>query len=286
MAFHPGGLKFAGNSRGMGMACLNRQFARMVTSGGLTLLVSVLALAASQVYAQNLPVRVRGGPGQPNPAAQTPAQPAPAQQQPAGAPAQPAAAPQAQSPAPVPQVAPSMLQQPAGEAQIVFSGDTLSIRADNSSLSAILHQVAGNSGMQIEGLSGDERVFGTFGPGAPRDVLADLLNGTAYNVVLLGDLSNGAPRQLILTPATHGGAALPSPPQANTDEASNEPEPQEVPPPQEAPPSGTTPPPTPGVKTPQQLFEQLQRMRSAQQQQVTTPQDPQQQQQQQQQPPQ
>jgi hypothetical protein len=168
-----------------------------------------------------------------------------------------------------------MLQQPAGEAQIVFSGDTLSIRADNSSLSAILHQVAGKSGMQIEGLSGDERVFGTFGPGTPRDVLADLLNGTAYNVVLLGDLSNGAPRQLILTPTTHGGAAMPPPPQVTTDEASNEPEP-----PPEPAPSGTTPPPTPGVKTPQQLFEQLQRMRSAQGQQVTTPQDPQQQQQQ------
>ncbi len=259
------------------MGCLNRQFARIITSGGLTLLVPVLVLAASQLCAQNVPARLRGGP---NPSAQTPAQPAPAQQPQSGAPAQPSAAQQPQSPAPVPQVAPSMLQQPAAEAQIVFSGDTLSIRADNSSLSAILHQVAGKSGMQIEGLSGDERVFGTFGPGAPRDVLADLLNGTAYNVVLLGDLSNGAPRQLILTPATHGGAALPSLPQANTDEASNEPEPAEVPPPPpEPPPSGTTPPPTPGVKTPQQLFEQLQRMRSAQQQQVTTPQDPQQQQQ-------
>ena len=78
-----------------------------------------------------------------------------------------------------------MLQQPAGEAQIVFNGGTLSIRAENSSLAAILHQVAGKSGMQIEGLSGDERVFGTFGPGAPRDVLADLLNGTTYNLVLL-----------------------------------------------------------------------------------------------------
>ena len=172
-----------------------------------------------------------------------------------------------------------MLQQPAGEAQVVFSGGTLSIRADNSSLSAILHQVASKSGMQIEGLSGDERVFGTFGPGAPRDVLADLLNGTAYNLVLLGDLSNGAPRQLILTPTTHAGAAPPSPPQATADEAINEPEPEPVPQPEPAP-SGTTPPPTPGVKTPQQLFEQLQRMRSAQQQQVTTPQEPQQQQQQ------
>jgi hypothetical protein len=252
------------------MAGLNRQFARIVTSKGLTLLVSVLVLAASQLYAQNAPARLRGGSDRDQP------EPPPAAAQPT--PAKPAAAPQPpQSPTPVPQVAPSMLQQPAGEAQIVFSGDTLSIRADNSSLTAILHQVAVKSGMQIEGLSGDERVFGSFGPGAPRDVLADLLNGTAYNVVLLGDLSNGAPRQLILTPATHGGAAMPSPPRANTDEASNEPEPEPPPPPPEPAPLGTTPPPTPGVKTPQQLFEQLQRMRSAQGQQVTTPQDPQQQ---------
>ncbi len=258
------------------MACLNRQFAGIVTSKGLTLLVSVLVLAASQLYAQGVPARLRGGPDreQPEPVSDS-SQPAPAKP----VPAQPAAAPQAQPVSSMPQVAPSMLQQPAGEAQIVFAGDTLSIRADNSSLSSILKQVAGKSGMQIDGLSGDERVFGTFGPGAPRDVLADLLNGTAYNVVLLGDLSNGAPRQLILTPATHGGAALPPPAQVNTDEASNDPEPApEPPPPPEPPPSGTTPPPTPGVKTPQQLFEQLQRMRSAQQQQVTTQQDPQQQQ--------
>ncbi|MDX6457582.1 MAG: hypothetical protein QOE55_1279, partial [Acidobacteriaceae bacterium] len=93
-----------------------------------------------------------------------------------------------------------MLQQPAKDAQIVFSDGNLSIRADNSSLAAILHQVASNSGMKIEGLGGDERVFGSFGPGVPRDVLADLLVGTAYNQVLLGDLSNGAPRELILSP--------------------------------------------------------------------------------------
>jgi hypothetical protein len=121
--------------------------------------------------------------------------------------------------------------------------------------------------MQIEGLGADERVFGTFGPGAPRDVIADLLNGTAYNVVLLGDLNNGAPRQLILTPASRSGAA-PAPAtaaQANNDDAANEPEPEPPPPePQQPPP--TPPPGTPGVRTPQQLFEQLQRMRQAQQQ--------------------
>jgi hypothetical protein len=260
------------------MACLNRMFARMSTSGGWVPLVLVLVLAAAQVYAQVVSPRMRGGPDRdlPDPSAASP-QPTPAEP----APAQPVPAQPSQSSALVSQVAPSMLQQPAGEAQIVFTGDTLSIRADNSSLSAILHQVASKSGMQIDGLSGDERVFGSFGPGAPRDVLADLLNGTAYNLVLLGDLG-GAPRELILTPATRAGGAAPPPaPTATNDEAANEPE-AEVPPPPDVPPAGTTPPPTPGVKTPQQLFEQLQRMRSAQQQQVTTPQDPQQQQQQQQ----
>ena len=262
------------------MECLNRQFARIVTGGGLTLLVSVLVLAASQLCAQNVRGRLRGEAGQANPAAQAPAQPAPTQQPQSGAPAQPAAAQQPQSPAPVPQVAPSMLQQPAGEAQIVFSGDTLSIRADNSSLSAILHQVAGKSGMQIEGLSGDERVFGSFGPGAPRDVLADLLNGTAYNVVMVGDLSNGAPRELILSSTTRaGGAPIPSAtPQSNPDDSSNDQESVDTPSTSSEFPSITqappeTPAPPPGVKTPQQLFEQLQRMRQGQQNSQPTQQD-------------
>ena len=166
------------------------------------------------------------------------------------------------------EVAPSLLQQPAQEAQIVFDSNRLSIHADNSSLAAILHQVAASSGMKIEGLGGDERVFGTFGPGAPRDVLADLLNGTAYNLVLIGDLSNGAPRELILTPATHGAAAparlrLKSIPMTR---AMNQ-ESQDVPP---TPPPDVPQPPTTqhapdtGVRTPQQLFEQLQRMRQGQ----------------------
>src|SRR5271163_3685557 len=200
-----------GSSRGMGMACLNRMFARMAP-GCRAPLVLVLVLAAAQLSAQNIPPHRRGGPDRdlPDPpadSAQTaPAKPVAAQP----VPAQPAPSTQPQAAPLVNQTAPSMLQQPAGEAQIMFTGDTLSIRADNSSLAAILHQVAGKSGMQIEGLSGDERVFGTFGPGAPRDVLADLLNGTAYNLVLLGDLSNGAPRELILTPTTRVGGAAPA----------------------------------------------------------------------------
>jgi hypothetical protein len=239
------------------MALLTRQFAPAISG------MFVLLLAATQLCAQAVPPRLRGGEGQ-----QAPPTPPVASPQPA----QPAAPQQAQGAS---GVAPSLLQQPAKEAQIVFAGDTLSIHADNSSLASILRGFAARSGMQVEGLSSDERVFGSFGPGTPRDVLADLLNGTAYNLVLLGDLSNGAPRELILTPATRvgGAATATAAAEINPDDAvSSDQETADAPP--------DVPPPTPpgaapgnGVRTPQQLFEQLQRMRQGQQNSQPTQQD-------------
>jgi hypothetical protein len=210
----------------------------ITTSGCMLLLLSAL-------HAQSIPPRLHGR--SEDPRAQAPATAA----QPA-TPSTPVAA----------DVAPSLLQQPAREAKIVFDQNRLSIHADNSSLEGILRQVASSSGMKVEGLSSDERVFGTFGPGAPRDVIAELLDGTAYNVAIIGDLDNGAPRELVLTPTSHGAAAPAPAPQANSDEESQDVTPQ---PPPEAPQSpATQPPATPGVRTPQQLFEQLQRMRQGQ----------------------
>jgi hypothetical protein len=230
---------------------------RAIRTGGWTILL-LSTMYGSTLYAQRERIRGAGAPpaATPAPAAQPAVSPPPTPSQPA--PSQPAG------------VAPSMLQQPAQDAQIVFANGNLSIHADNSSLAAILHQVASNSGMKIEGLGGDERVFGNFGPGTPRDVLADLLVGTAYNQVLLGDLSNGAPRELILSP-TRGGAAAPSPaPQANANANAEDNEPEAVeappppPPPQQEAPAASGQQPPPGVRTPQQLFEQLQQMRAAQ----------------------
>jgi hypothetical protein len=236
---------------------------RAIRAGGWTILL-LSTMYGSTVIAQR---GLRGGGPPPVAAPAPPTAAAPAPAVPAAPAAQPAAAPQPAPPQST-EIAPSLLQQPARDAQIVFADGNLSIHADNSSLAAILRQVASNSGMKIEGLGGDERVFGNFGPGAPRDVLADLLVGTAYNQVLLGDLSNGAPRELILSPATRGGASAASPaPQANAnaDDGNNEPEAAEAPPPPtpEAPAGSAQPPP--GVRTPQQLFEQLQQMRAAQQ---------------------
>jgi hypothetical protein len=110
---------------------------------------------------------------------------------------------------PVPAVAPSMFEQPATPATVTAGNNELTVKADNSSLAQILHQVSTKTGMHLDGLGGDERVFGSFGPAAPREVLTSLLNGTSYNVMMVGDLPNGAPRELLLTRRAGGGAATP-----------------------------------------------------------------------------
>ena len=201
-----------------------------------------------------------------------------------------------------------MLQQPAQPATIQFSAQSLSIHADNSSLRDILHQLSQQTGMDVQGFGNDERVFGTFGPGDPQDVVSDLLNGTPYNVLMVGVLTNGAPRQLVLSPASHLAASVaPSnpPPPANDESDDQQPANDAQQPPQQAEPmqnpnrdrdqreqpSPSNPSTAPTVKSPQELFQQLQQLREQQQQQPQGQQpqpqpQQQQQQQQQQQPPQ
>lgn len=115
------------------------------------------------------------------------------------------------APPPQPTVAPSLLEQPATPATVTAHNNELTVKAENSSLSQILHQVSSATGMKLNGLGGDERVFGSFGPGAPREVLTALLDGTSYNIMMVGDLPNGAPRELLLSSRPSGGASQSSP---------------------------------------------------------------------------
>ncbi len=181
-----------------------------------------------------------------------------------------------------------MLDQPPSPATVIEQSGTLSVTAHNSSLAQILKQVSSKTGMQLEGLSGDERVFGSFGPGNPRDVLISLLDGTPYNIMMVGDLANGAPRQLVLTPKTAAAAnssPAPStpnpPPDAEEDNSDDNPEP---PPEDEVRPGDVleqqqeqerqnNPPGASGPRTPEQLLQQLQQMRNAQQGQQPQPDD-------------
>ena len=196
--------------------------------------------------------------------------------------AKPAAA-IAPAPQPVPQSSLSLLDQPAKPASIETGAGKLSIQADNASLPAILHEISTQTGMTVEGSPRDQRIFGTYGPAAPREVLSALLDGLGYNVMMLGSLSTGVPRQLVISSRTGGPAnnALrnTAPVQQNVNQ--NEDQDDSVPDQQDSSPQPPRPEPNsqepgpipdqqppsqPGqVKTPEQMLQELQQLRRQQQ---------------------
>ena len=200
-------------------------------------------------------------------------------QAPSNLPATPTTTPE---PPPVP-LTPS--QRPPQRAQVTYTNGELSIAADNASLNQILRQISTDTGIKITGGVADERVFGQYGPDSPAQVLAALLDGTGSNMILVHH--DGAElSELILTPRQGG----PTPPNPNAAAFNNRPEPEDstrtvqpppypqpqgnpvIPPANAGAPNGAAPanpsqPDNPnGVKTPQQIYEQLQRMRQQQQQ--------------------
>jgi hypothetical protein len=195
-------------------------------------------------------------------------------------------------PTAVPEYPPTPAQQPPKRAQVTYSNAILSISADNASLNQILRQISSTAGVKITGGVVDERVFGQYGPAPLPQILAELLDGTGSNM-LLTHPDGGASPELILTPR-QGGPTPPNPNAAAFDDKSDSQEPspdsQQQAMPEPVPPGNrTTVPMTPasqtgaapadgsqpdspnGVKTPQQIYEQLQRMRQQQQQPTTPP---------------
>jgi hypothetical protein len=87
-----------------------------------------------------------------------------------------------------------MTQLPAAAPRVTYQNGRLAIAAQNSTLSEILRDVRKLTGASVDmpQSAGSERVVAQVGPGAPRDVLALLLNGTSFNYVMLGSASDPA----------------------------------------------------------------------------------------------
>jgi hypothetical protein len=117
------------------------------------------------------------------------------------------------------------------DASVTWDSQGLSIQAANSSLQQILDDFAAATGAKVEGLGTDQRVFGAYGPGLARDVLSQLLQGSGYNVLMIGDQGQGAPRQIVLTPRQAGDAqpAKANQPNPTDDDADVEEPPQPSP---------------------------------------------------------
>jgi len=193
---------------------------------------------------------------------------------------------------------------PAHRAEVTYRTGVLSIAAENSSLNQILREIGQLTGMKITGGVNDERVYGSYGPADAETVLTALLKGTGSNMMLVLD-DREQPKELVLTPRMGG----PTPPNPN---ASREREEEDLPPmrmprvrgvegvnqppqfhpPQPLPQQPTEVPPQPpatqqpaagdttqqspnGVKTPQEIYDQLMKLQQQQQQKPATPPPPQ-----------
>jgi hypothetical protein len=168
-------------------------------------------------------------------------------------------------------------QQPPVKASVKLDSGKLTVRAKNSSLSQILRDIAGATGMKVDGFSRDERVFGNFGPDEPHQVLSSLLDGSGYNVIMVGDTDKGTPRVLSLSPRSKPGqpdvapetpalAASDDDGEQMTDDSSDAPPDQPIPAPTSIPaPDAAAQQAAPTdddntVRTPQQILEELQRL--------------------------
>jgi AMIN domain len=141
--------------------------------------------------------------------------------------------------------------QPAVRMRVEFKNGQLRIWSDRAPLADILREVHRVTGAVVTIPPGAEQVpvFADLGPASPRQVLTSLLNGSAYNVILVGsgrDLSQIT--SVILSPRGAEGADLPAN-YAPEPAAESTPEVQSEPPP---PPEDNTQPEPPPPDTPPQ----------------------------------
>lgn len=190
---------------------------------------------------------------------------------------------------PVPQVPLDSI--PAVAPQVSFEDGLLTIVAPNSTLGDILRGVRKHTSADIEvPANANERVATRLGPAPPREVVAELLNGSHFNYILLGSPDNANTLVRVVLVAKTGpdnpepapGAAAgnaPAQPVANaeapeadaTDEMAEDPADQT---PVEAEQPAPTQPDQPPVKTPQQMLQEMQQRQLQMQQQQGQPGQP------------
>ena len=220
------------------------------------------------------------------------------------APLAPAIVPPGVSPVPL-----TLAQRPAIAPRVQYQNGILTIVAENSTLGDILRAVHQQSGAIVDlPPNATERVVANLGPGPSRDVLAALLNGSNFNYVMLGSEKDPNDVQHVIVTSKSGGESgevannnAPQPgfngrtPMAPTnngpvvtggaadsggdsdagadDSSASDDQPQADDQAQEGPNEPHESPSNgPGIKTPEQLLQELQRQQQMQQQQQQPPQ--------------
>lgn len=82
---------------------------------------------------------------------------------------------------------------------VTWDNRGLEIEAWNSSLNEILREIAAKTGAKLEGVTQDQRIFGSYGPGTGSDVLSKLLEGSGYNVLIFRGHGGHSPLTISLS---------------------------------------------------------------------------------------
>lgn len=93
--------------------------------------------------------------------------------------------------------------------QVTFQNNQLTINAPNSTLADILRAIRKQTGAEIDIPPAPERVVTHLGPGPARSVVADLLNGSRFNYVLLGSPSDDSALARVVLVAKSGPDNIP-----------------------------------------------------------------------------
>jgi hypothetical protein len=113
--------------------------------------------------------------------------------------------------APAPDTSPNAAATPAPEPaksfEVSFQDGMLSVMSTKGSLAEVLTEIRKQTGADIAIPAGaeQEEVAASLGPGTPRDVVSQLLNGSRYNFILIGaDNDPNKLERVILSPKGAG----------------------------------------------------------------------------------
>lgn len=170
--------------------------------------------------------------------------------------------------------------------QVSYQNGQLTIVAPNSTLGDILRAVRKQTSADIEVPPATERVVTHLGPGPAREIVAELLNGSRFNYVLLGSPEDASALTRVVLVAKSGpdnvaavnGQPQPQQPQPGQPQGNMAPPPQDQPQDVADAPDAAeenpdenadqnvaaeaeqqvAPPDAPGIKTPQQMLQEMQ----------------------------
>jgi hypothetical protein len=170
--------------------------------------------------------------------------------------------------------------------QVSYQNGQLTIVAPNSTLGDILRAVRKQTSADIEIPPATERVVTHLGPGPAREIVAELLNGSRFNYVLLGSPEDTSALTRVVLVAKSGPDNVVSAPGQPQQPQPGQPQGNMAPPPTEAAPDVSDapdaaeenpddnadqnaaaaaeaeqqapPPDAPGIKTPQQMLQEMQ----------------------------